>query len=186
MGTRRFSEEARLRLIEWNRKAKRKYPIGWDTKSRVWRIWRAMMFRCYQKSHEAQKRYSSNGITVCPEWRSYRTFMEWAQASGYADGLEIDRINNDLGYSPDNCRWATRQENQRNRGNNLREIPAFGEMRTPIHWSEDDRCKVSYHTLLKRLAAGWPVEIAIATPSQHGGVRLANAKGGFHIRSAER
>jgi hypothetical protein len=150
---------------------KRKYPIGFDTSSRLYRIWRAMLFRCYQPSHEAHARYSANGITVCDEWREdYLAFMIWAFVSDYDEHLELDRRDNDKGYTLDNCRWVTRREQARNRRNNLLPVEAFGESKTPIEWAEDQRCVIRYPLLMKRLKADWPVETALTTPSQAGGL----------------
>lgn len=61
-------------------------------------------------------RYVARGIGICDEWKNdMEAFVKWAEASGCKKGLELDRINNDLGYSPDNCRWVTRQTNVQNR-----------------------------------------------------------------------
>lgn len=145
----------------------RKYPAGYECRSRLHRIWRAMHARCYNPSHEAFARYRAKRIEVCAEWREYGAFLRWALTNGYSDEFEIDRIDNALGYEPENCRWVTRSTNQRNKSNSRGPVEAFGDQKTPIEWSEDSRCVISYHLLLKRLAAGWRPETAIVVPSQN-------------------
>ena len=85
------------------------------TKTRLYTIWRAMKRRCYQKNATNYYRYGGRGIEVCDEWRnSFQEFYDWSQANGYNDTLTIDRIDNDKGYSPDNCRWTTQMEQVKN------------------------------------------------------------------------
>jgi hypothetical protein len=88
---------------------------------RLYRIWRNMICRCTLETHNSYPRYGGRGITVCDEWRDFIPFMEWANANGYQDHLTIDRKENDKGYYPGNCRWATRSEQELNkpRGKNV-------------------------------------------------------------------
>lgn len=84
--------------------------------TRLHGIWTDMKARCNNPNRKAYKDYGGRGITVCEEWHnSFETFYEWAMANGYSDDLTIDRIDNDKGYSPDNCRWATMADQNKNK-----------------------------------------------------------------------
>ena len=84
--------------------------------TRLYRIWVCMKNRCYQQSYHAFKHYGGRGITVCGEWlNDFQAFYEWSMANGYKENLTIDRIDNDKGYSPSNCRWVTMKEQNKNK-----------------------------------------------------------------------
>ena len=86
-------------------------------RSRLYRIWSGMIRRCTDIKHKDFKNYGGRGIIVCGEWKDYEPFKDWALCNGYADNLEIDRINTDGDYTPENCRWVTDYENANNRRN---------------------------------------------------------------------
>lgn len=109
---------------------------------RLQRIHNAMMARCYRKTQVHYDRYGGRGIITCEEWKDSKKFYQWAINNGYEEYLTIDRIDNEKGYSPENCRWATQVQQGRNRKNNVvteeiaRQIQA-----EPWRASLDELCK---------------------------------------------
>jgi len=85
------------------------------TKHPLYSFWRGMITRTTNKKERSFKNYGARGIFVCDEWRnSPQAFFDWAYENGYTPDLSIDRIDNDSGYSPENCRWTTRTVQTRN------------------------------------------------------------------------
>ena len=91
-------------------------------KTRIYSVWVAMLQRAgaFKGASEKEKHYyQDRGITVCDEWLVFENFRDWALSHGYKEGLQIDRIDNDKGYCPENCRWVTCKENNNNRRNTI-------------------------------------------------------------------
>lgn len=122
------------------------------SQNRLHGIYYGMRYRCYRTQHAEFHRYGGRGITICDEWLgSYQAFYDWAMANGYRDDLSIDRIDNDKGYSPDNCRWATRKEQQNNCSNSVK-VEIDGVVKTLRQWSEEKG--IYFNTLYKRYKKG--------------------------------
>jgi hypothetical protein len=87
--------------------------------TRIYNIWRGMKERCLVPTASNYHRYGGRGITICDEWKdNIVNFYNWSMENGYSDNLSIDRIDNDKGYEPSNCRWVTNSCQQRNKRNN--------------------------------------------------------------------
>lgn len=76
-------------------------------KHRLYRTWDGMMQRCHNPNNTKYKDYGGRGINVCERWKDIKNFIDDMYPT-FIDGLELDRKNNDKGYSLDNCRWTTR------------------------------------------------------------------------------
>ena len=107
-----------------------------------------MIQRCTNPNSTYFPRYGGRGITVCHEWRTRNNFKDWALSHGYRNDLTIDRIDNDKGYSPDNCRWVTPSQNCCNRST-THFVTAFGKRQSLMEWSRE--LNISYNTLKKRV-----------------------------------
>lgn len=132
-----------------------------ETGTRLHKIWCSMHERCESKNHIHYADYGGRGIAVCEEWSEYLPFAKWARENGYSDDLSIDRIDNDRGYEPSNCRWATQKEQHNNKRSN-RIIEYMGKRYTLTQLAE--YAGLNKTTLKERLNNGWSVEDAVEKP----------------------
>jgi len=127
----------------------------------LYRKWQSMMQRCYRNASQHHN-YADRGITVCKRWHVMTNFIKDMQPT-YFDGAELDRINNDKGYTPRNCRWATRIQQARNKRNN-HVLTWRGKTQTITEWSEE--LNIPRERLKTRITRGWSIEKALtASPT---------------------
>jgi hypothetical protein len=133
-------------------------------RTRVYRQWQQMIQRCYNPNSSRYARYGGRGVTVCDRWRSsFDAF--YADMGDVPDGMSIDRINNDRGYEPGNCRWATPQQQANNRRTNVL-IEHEGLELTIAEWAR--HLGLPYHWIKHRYSKGWrPPELF--SPKDHRG-----------------
>lgn len=132
------------------------------SRTKLYHVWETMRLRCSSPEDKKYYCYGARGIAVCDEWyNNFLAFRDWALSHGYQEGLTIDRIDNNQGYSPDNCRWTSRKIQQRNRRNNVY-ITYQGKTQTLIEWCEELGLK--YKTINGRIQSGWDKVRAITEP----------------------
>lgn len=127
------------------------------TNTQLFNAWRGMKRRCQANNERCFKDYRGRGITVCEEWANdFESFKAWALANGYEDKprISLDRIDNDKGYSPDNCRWVTAKEQARNKRSNVF-LEYNGERHCLAEWAE--KLGIDPRTIGYRYRAGWSV-----------------------------
>ena len=123
------------------------------------RLRQNMISRCYRKNTKSYKDYGGRGIKICDKWlNDYDSFEKWCFENGWEKGLEIDRINNEGDYTPDNCRFVTRRDNCNNRRTS-RMITAYGETLSMANTAR--KYNIKYSALQSTLDAGVHPEAAI-------------------------
>lgn len=132
-----------------------------ERKRREFHIWRGMIERTSNPNNKDFENYGNRGITVCNEWlESFKTF--WHDMKGsYNANLTIDRIDNNKGYSKDNCRWTTSKVQSNNRRNNVF-LNFNNENHTIAQWS--DIVGINSETIRSRINRGWSVNKALTMP----------------------
>lgn len=130
-------------------------------RNRLYRIWNNIKVRCLNQNSPRYKDYGGRGITICNEWLiSYQSFRLWSVHNGYKDSLCIDRIDNNGGYHPSNCRWVTFLENGNNTRKNI--FITHGEVtKTLSQWSR--HLKINYLTLYGRIfVSRYSIDVAFS------------------------
>lgn len=129
----------------------------------TYNVWQVMIGRCSRETSDKKGRYKARGIVVCDHWKA--SFDHFHADMGDRPSLthSIDRIDNNKGYCPENCRWVTSKEQARNRTSN-RAITHNGTTLLLCEWAEKSGLKTG--TLWRRLKQGVPFEVAIALPPQ--------------------
>lgn len=121
-------------------------------------VWQTMKQRCENPHSRGYRWYGAKGVCVCREWNDVTVFFDWAISHGYKKGLTIDRINTDGDYTPENCRWISIAEQQRNKSSNHL-IEYHGERHSLTEWSKI--LGVPRTTLSNRIMyLGWSVDRA--------------------------
>ena len=133
-----------------------------ETGSSLHSIWKNMIGRCSCESNTAYGYYGGRGITVCERWLVYENFRD-DMGERPSPNHSVDRINNNGAYSPENCRWATREQQGRNKRNNI--MVAIGtEVACIAEWC--DRLHLNRDTVYMRLHIGWtPMQAILAPPN---------------------
>ena len=133
------------------------------SRSPLYNHWKMMLYRCENPKNRAYKYYGERGIQVCEEWHDFNAFKKWLDESGYVEGLTVDRIDNNKGYCPENCRLTDSKTQANNRRSNV-EITYNGQTHNLTEWSEIlgfDYKQV--HNRMHKL--GWDFEKALLTPT---------------------
>lgn len=139
-------------------------------KNRLYNVWLSIKTRCYNKNFHSYYNYGGRGITVCDEWKNdFMAFYNWAMKNGYKEEIlkngknkwTLDRINNDSGYSPENCRWVDMKVQSNNTRVNHK-ITYKGETLNLKEMAKKYNLSVS--RLSRRLSKGWSIERAIEEP----------------------
>jgi hypothetical protein len=127
---------------------------------RLYWIWAAMIQRCSNPSDPAFKNYGGRGVNVCKRWHKFEFFA--LDMGPRPEGGLLDRVDNDGGYEPSNCRWATRKEQNSNRRNCIY-VELNGERVTLKEACR--RVGLKYRPVHKRIMArGWDIARALSTP----------------------
>jgi hypothetical protein len=128
-----------------------------------YRAWMNMHRRCSDESHRSYKDYGQRGVSVTARWDTFEAFLADMGARP-SSGHSLDREDNNLGYGPDNCRWATADVQNRNKRNNV-SLTLNGVTRTAAEWARS--IGISHPCLMKRIAKGEPLAEALTRAPRH-------------------
>ena len=145
-------------------------------KGKIYNKWRAIKDRCYRPANVGASIYFKRGITMCDEWnKSFICFRDWCINNGYVEGMAIDRIDNEKGYFPDNCRFVSPRDNCNNRRNTF--IVEYNGIKIPFTQLLRDKNLLKHqNTIRTRIKRGWRVGRAIDTEVKKGAYRNTGYK----------
>ena len=135
-----------------------KRKVHGKTNTKLYNVWNTMLTRCHNPNSKSYNYYGRKGIVVCEEWHEAKKFFEWAKNNGYKEGLEIDRINTEGNYCPNNCRWVKRLQNSNNKSNN-KVLEHNGETKTLAEWAR--YFGVNYKNLSRNIIKGYSLIEAV-------------------------
>lgn len=136
------------------------------SKHQAYWCWRSMVDRCGVPANQAYKNYGERGIKVCSRWLKFENF--WADTgASWKSGLSLERKNNDLGYSPENCTWADRIAQSRNRRSNRYIDTPKGRM---LFCEAVKISGLSHGCIQGRIKTGWPVKFLFDPPGSKKGL----------------
>ena len=150
------------------------------SETRLFYIWKTMKVRCNCKTNKNYKYYGGRGITICQEWlEDFMNFYNWSIANGYNENapknaITLDRIDNNKGYCPENCRW-TSQKVQANNNRHNHPITYNGETKNIGEWAEV--FNLTRHIILNRLRKGWSLDKTFMTPKKNNPTHFITYKG---------
>jgi len=130
------------------------------SRSAEYKCWDGIVQRCTNNKYHSYSNYGGRGIRLCNRWSKFENFYA-DMGSKPSENHSIERIDNEQGYEPSNCRWATSTEQARNRRSN-HTLTHDGRTQCVQAWAEE--CGINKVTLLCRIRAGWSVSKAVSTP----------------------
>ena len=135
--------------------------------NKFYSTWHKMLHRCSNVNNKDYKSYGGRGITVCEEWLDVTNFIAWAEATHPdIEGVSLDRIDNDLGYSPENCRWAGRSTQNINKRISKRNTSGF----VGVNWAKSKSIwvvNIKHHKVLKYVGGFKTIEEAVLARDQY-------------------
>jgi len=143
---------------------------GGESNTRIYKTWHTMMWRCNKHYFESQY-YYDRGIRVSSEFLDYFYFKKWALENGYRDNLQMDRIDNSKGYSPENCHFVTSLINNANKRNTI--IIEYNGVKTSLALLlHKKKLMGHYVTIRMRIARGWNAQRAVDHPIRQGNYKV--------------
>lgn len=144
--------------LKENVKTRNKFPSGEANpdykhglrRHKLYGVWSSMKARCLNPNDRGYKNYGSRGVTVCIEWRNdFKCFFDWAIGAGYREGLELDRIDVNGNYQPQNCRFVSREAQSLNKRATL-----YFSNNKPLK-TKCEEMSLPYKTVAARLNRGY-------------------------------